>query len=173
MFDCPALTARGVTLRAVCVEDEPFQRALFETARPDAAFLVSVMPEPTRKLFLDQQFQFQNAYYARAYPGADWLLIVAGGAPVGRLIVERVPAGWCVVDIALLPAWRGQGIGALLLKRVQAAAVSAGAPCVVLSVDTSNPARRLYGRLGFVVEEEAVPKVAMAWRPSLSASRSR
>lgn len=165
MFDGPALTARGLSLRPARDADAPFLRALFETARPDAAILAA-WPEQVRRPFLDQQFQFQTIHYARVYPDADRLLVTADGAPIGRLIVSRQPEQWCVVDIALLPAWRGQGIGALLVQSIQAAARRARAPCVRLSVDVRNPARRLYARLGFAAVEEAdgMANVEMAWR---------
>ena len=86
MFDDPALTARGLVLRPARGEDAPFLRALFETARPDAAILAA-WPEAVRKPFLDQQFHFQTIHYARVYPDADRLIVVADGAPVGRVIV--------------------------------------------------------------------------------------
>jgi len=163
VFDDPALAARGLVLRPAREEDAPFLRALFETARPDAAILAA-WPEAARKLFLDQQFHFQTIHYARAYPDADRLLVVAADStPIGRLIVSRAPAQWCLVDIALLPAWRGRGVGTLLLQTLQAGARRAGAPCLRLTVDVQNPARRLYERLGFVTEEEGIPAVAMRW----------
>jgi ribosomal protein S18 acetylase RimI-like enzyme len=165
VFDGPALTARGLSLRPARDADGPFLRALFETARPDAAILAA-WPEAIRRPFLDQQFQFQTIHYARVYPDADHMLVIADGAPIGRIIVSRQPEQWCVVDIALLPVWRGQGIGTLLVQAIQAAARRARAPCVRLSVEVRNPARRLYERLGFTAVEEGVgmANVEMAWQ---------
>ncbi|MFZ0845399.1 MAG: GNAT family N-acetyltransferase [Pseudolabrys sp.] len=162
LFDDPALTAGGVSLRAACDSDAAFFRALFETARPDAAVLAA-WPAATRQAFLDQQFHFQTVHYARAYPGADRLVIVKDGAPIGRLILARELAEWCVIDIALLPAWRSTGLGTVLLRCVQAAAGQARACGVQLTVDMQNPARRLYERLGFAVADEAIPNVIMVW----------
>jgi GNAT superfamily N-acetyltransferase len=161
----PTLTARGIGVRPSRADDAPFERALFETARPDADFLAG-WPPAMRKTFLDQQFQFQSIHYARAYPDADRLLVLGQSEPIGRLIVDRAPAGWCLVDIALLAAWRGQGLGTLLLRAIQAAATDAKAPSMSLTVDMLNPARRLYARLGFTALEESIPDVAMAWRPA-------
>lgn len=165
MFASADLSTRGISLRTACKEDAAFERVLFETARPDAVALAA-WPEAARKLFLDQQFEFQSLHYARAYPNADRLLVVADGAAAGRLILDRTPDAWCVVDIALLPAWRGRGIGTLLLQSVLAEAAAAGASAVTLMVDIDNPARRLYQRLGFVTMEEVMPKAAMEWRPA-------
>jgi ribosomal protein S18 acetylase RimI-like enzyme len=164
VLDGPALAARGLSLRPACDGDAPFLRELFETARPDAAILAA-WPELVRRPFLDQQFQFQTLHYARVYPDADRLLVIADGVPIGRMILSRQFEQWCVVDIALLPAWRSQGLGTLLLQRVKAAAATA-APCVRLSVDVRNPARRLYERLGFaaVEERDGMANVEMEWR---------
>jgi ribosomal protein S18 acetylase RimI-like enzyme len=162
VFDDPALGARRLSLRPAREEDTPFLRALFETSRPDAAILAA-WPEAVRGPFLDQQFHFQTIHYARMYPDADRLVVVAGGSAIGRMIVSRQPAEWCLVDIALLPDWRGQGCGTALVRTVQAAACRARAACVRLTVDFQNPARRLYQRLGFVTAEEGIPAVAMSW----------
>ena len=162
----PALSARGVRLRAARDGDVAFLRALFETARPDAAFLAA-WPEEARRAFLDQQFGFQSLHYARAYPDAERLVVLKDGAPIGRIILQRAPAHWCLVDIALLPPWRGQGIGTALLQALLAEAAREAAAAVQLSVDPRNPARRLYERLGFVAldEEPGAASVGMTWRP--------
>jgi len=167
LLDDPLLAARGISLRAASPDDAAFQRALFETARVDASILAA-WPEPARKVFLDQQFQFQSVHYARVHADADRLIVLVESLPAGRLIVDRASEGWCIVDIALLPAWRGQGIGSLLLQSVLAAAAHAGAPAVTLTVDLGNPARRLYQRLGFVTLEEVQPNAAMEWRPPVN-----
>jgi GNAT superfamily N-acetyltransferase len=159
-----ALAARGIALRAAQDDDTPFLRMLFESARPDGA-LLAAWPAAMRKTFLDQQFKFQTVHYARVYPRAMRQLILKDSEPVGRLILEQAEPDWCLIDIALLPAARGQGFGTLLLQAIQAAAARAKASCLCLSVDMFNPARKLYERLGFLATEEAMPNVAMVWRP--------
>lgn len=168
MIDAATLAARGLQLRAACAEDIAFERALFETARPDGALLAAALPDLARKTFLDQQFQFQTIHYARAHPEAVRLIVLAGNVPIGRMIVDRGAGGWCLVDIALLPPWRGAGLGSLLLQGLLDAAERAGAPRVMLTVEFSNPARRLYERHGFIVVEEAVPGAALEWRPPMT-----
>jgi ribosomal protein S18 acetylase RimI-like enzyme len=53
-----------------------------------------------------------------------------------------------VVDLALLPAHRGAGLGTALLREVFDEADAAGLP-VTIHVEVMNRARRLYERLGF------------------------
>ena len=155
------LAARDVTLRAACADDAGFERAVFESARADAG-LLAAWPEELRRPFLDQQFQFQTLHYARTYPHASRNIIQASGQPIGRFILDRGMEEWCVIDIALMPAWRGRGIGAALLRATLAEAAQARVR-VTLTVDTNNPARRLYARLGFAVTDEAAPNIGMAW----------
>ena len=54
------------------------------------------------------------------------------------------------LSVAVLPGHRGRGLGTALLRRLLDDA-SADSDAVSLSVDTSNPAARLYERLGFRV----------------------
>jgi ribosomal-protein-alanine N-acetyltransferase len=66
-------------------------------------------------------------------------------------------AFWRVVDqihinnLAVLPAWRGQGLASRLLADVMAEAASLGVDSATLEVRRSNtPALRLYAKAGFV-----------------------
>jgi len=165
VIDAATLAARDLTLRAACVDDAAFERILFESARPDRALLSAALPRAALELFLDQQFHFQTAYYARAYPKAAHLIVLAKDIAVGRLILDCGARNWRVVDIALLPQARGKGFGAALLRGVLNAAARAAAPSVSLTVELANPARRLYEQLGFVVVEETPSGAAMEWRP--------
>lgn len=117
-----------------------------------------------QQAFLRMQCDLQRRAYALQYPGADEHLIVHDGEPVGRMLVQRAGTAILLVDIALLPEWRGIGIGAALLRDLQEEATGAGKP-LQLHVRKENPARRLYERLGFAVSGENDTHFAMQWRP--------
>jgi Acetyltransferases len=51
--------------------------------------------------------------------------------------------------MAVLPEYRGRGIGTLLLRTLMQSLKDQGIGAVSLSVDVRNPARRLYERFGF------------------------
>jgi ribosomal protein S18 acetylase RimI-like enzyme len=102
----------------------------------------------TKEAFLRMQFAAQDSYYHATYPGASYDLICKDEAVLGRLYVDRGEQAWLVIDLALLPEHRGKGVGALLLNGVLAEAGAEGKP-VQIHVERSNPARRLYDRLGF------------------------
>lgn len=55
--------------------------------------------------------------------------------------------------LSLLPDCRGQGIGTRLLNRLPALLQNQGYQRVSLSVQTENPALRLYQRAGFEIAE--------------------
>jgi ribosomal protein S18 acetylase RimI-like enzyme len=91
-------------------------------------------------------------------------LIVGGGHPIGRVIIDRGAHEIRVVDISLMPDYRGRGIGSALLRGVLAEATVAGLP-VGLSVQAANPARHLYERLGFAVTDASNFYLSLEWRP--------
>lgn len=76
--------------------------------------------------------------------GAAWLRRFSAGEPGYGFVDEATPE----LSIALLPEYRGQGIGSELLRRLLDAA-RARFEGVSLSVSAANPARRLYERAGF------------------------
>ncbi len=83
------------------------------------------------------------------------------GERAGRLYVDRWPEETRIVDVALLPEWRGRGVGRELVEAIQAEGRE-----VSIHVERFNPAQRLYVRLGFEVAEDAGPVyVLMRWRP--------
>jgi GNAT superfamily N-acetyltransferase len=165
-----AFRAQGLALRRARLADRAFERRLFGSARSDAAVLAG-WPAPMRTPFLDRQFQFQTADYARAYPAAERSIVTTKRSAIGRLILDRSIAPWQVVDIALLPSWRGRGIGGMLLTAVLEAAGAAGA-AVALTVEIGNPAQRLYRRLSFEVTGTEPPYHAMLWRHSAASPQA-
>lgn len=75
--------------------------------------------------------------------GASWLRIWAGNDRGYGWVDDRTPE----LTVAVWPGHRAQGIGTRLLKSTLAAATVL--PGVSLSVSTTNPAVRLYERMGF------------------------
>jgi predicted GNAT family acetyltransferase len=68
------------------------------------------------------------------------------------------------MDIALLPDFRGAGLGTALLAGLFAEATAAG-KTVTIHVEGFNPARRLYERLGFRQIGEHGVYHLMEWTP--------
>ena len=98
--------------------------------------------------FLTMQFNAQHTDYTRNYPDAAFDIVLVDDHPAGRLYVHRRPASIHVIDIALLPAFRSQGIGSHFLKELIAEGREKKLP-VGIYVEYMNPAQHLYTRLGF------------------------
>jgi GNAT superfamily N-acetyltransferase len=86
------------------------------------------------------------------FPGAIALVALRQGEPVGRLILDTGDRRWRLIDIVLLPSWRGQGIGSEPDRGGRARASQAGAAdeLCLSELSTNLAAHRLYGCLGFV-----------------------
>ena len=117
-----------------------------------------------RDVFLRSQFEARRLSYARDFPEAKMWIIVGGGEDIGAMTVQRTKDEIRIVDMALFPAHRGAGIGRHLLETLQFEAAHARRP-LRLSVRKSNPARRLYERLGFSPIGFAGDYIRMEWTP--------
>jgi len=92
--------------------------------------------------------------------GAAWIRVMPDDSPLYRVIERGIPE----LAIAIAPEHIGKGVGALLLRHLLAAAYGSHRargthPAIVLSVRASNPAKRLYERLGFVTVAEITNRV--------------
>jgi ribosomal protein S18 acetylase RimI-like enzyme len=137
----------GVSLRPAVESDRDFLRDLFASTREqELAFLPP--GAAIREFFISSQFDAQRQAYRQAFPAAHDRIIEIETAAAGRLYVDRSPEALHVIDISLLPEHRNRGIGSALLQALIAEAAEAGAS-LSLNVAMSNPALRLYRRLGF------------------------
>jgi ribosomal protein S18 acetylase RimI-like enzyme len=137
----------GVDLRPATPDDREFLLAVFRTTREDELALTN-WTELEKAAFIDAQFRAQDSYYREVYPDGRFLVVTLANQPIGRLYLVRLADELRVIDIALVPSHRGQGIGSSLLADVTAEADAAALP-VSLHVEPWNPAKRLYERLGF------------------------
>jgi GNAT superfamily N-acetyltransferase len=161
--DPPAGDAGRIELRAATDADRAFLLSVYASTRADELAVVPWTDEQ-KDAFLQMQFEAQDSWYHQIYPDGQFLVIVREGAPAGRLYLAQSDAEIRIIDIALLPEHRGHGIGSRLLADIFAAADDAGLP-VALRVEPWNPAKRLYGRLGFELREQEGLYETMVRRP--------
>jgi ribosomal protein S18 acetylase RimI-like enzyme len=150
-----------VALRPETPGDEGFLRAVYAWTRAEELERTPWNDEQ-KAAFVAMQFEAQRAYYREVYPDAAYDVVVIDGQDAGRLYVARLPEEIRVVDISLLPEFRGRGIGATLLGDVQAEAAASGRK-VVIHVEQQNRAKNLYVRLGFVPVEDLGIYLRMEW----------
>jgi ribosomal protein S18 acetylase RimI-like enzyme len=134
-------------LRPVADADRAFLVELYGSTREEELAQVP-WDDAARRAFVEHQFAAQDAHYRGNYPGASLDLIEVEGVAAGRLYVHRGPSDIRIMDIALAPEYRGRGIGTSLLRSLMEEA-DASARKLSIHVETNNPARSLYDRLGF------------------------
>lgn len=162
--EAPASPAPGVALREATSADEPFLRALYRGVRaPELA--QTAWGEERRRAFCDAQFDLQDQWYRSHYDGARFLVIERDGAPIGRLYLHRSAGELRVIDVALVAQARGQGLGTALVRGLQEDARRAGL-ALTLHVESFNPARALYARLGFRDDAVEGLYVRLRWDPA-------
>ena len=159
----PALAARGFALRPETEADVPFLRRLYVSTRWEEVAPIIDWSETQKVTFLESQFTLQRHHYLRYYASTDRAILEQDGVPVGRLYIDRQTGTLLVVDIALLPEWRGGGVGTALMQAVIAEAHAAG-KTVTITVEKLNPALRLYRRLGFRDVADKGIHWIMEWR---------
>lgn len=127
--------------------DEAFLFELYASVREEEMKLWG-WDRAQQEMFLRLQFEMQRRSYEMQFPGLIERLIWLGDERAGRLMTAASEEAVRVVDIALLGAYRNQGIGTQVLKEACRQASEANLP-VRLTVRNDNRARRLYERLGF------------------------
>lgn len=164
LFPVPeVLLPRGIALRLQTPSDAVMQDALFTQARWDE-FSQLPWEEAQKRTFLAQQSALQQHHYRAHYRGAELYTVLQAGEPIGRFYIDRVsPSEIRVIDIAFFEPHRGQGLGTALLQAVLDEAQRTG-KFAGLHVESHNPARRLYQRLGFTDAEERPPYIYMTSR---------
>ncbi|WP_411502278.1 GNAT family N-acetyltransferase [Brevibacillus centrosporus] len=146
----------------VCEEDQPFLFQLFGTTRSDEIALWG-FDQTMADQFLRMQWEAQTHSYRLQFPAMNQWIILANKEKIGRILVNRTSQELHLVDISLLPAYCNKGIGTGLLLGLQREALQQK-KTLSLSVLVSNPAKRLYDRLGFSVVSVDEVYVRMQWR---------
>jgi ribosomal protein S18 acetylase RimI-like enzyme len=117
-----------------------------------------------RRAFLLRQYELRRFHYLRYHSGAAYLLIRRDGNPIGRIAIHRREDEIRIMDIALIPEYRGMGIGSQLLDELLVEASFENTP-VTLHVERHNRAAGLYQRLGFRVIEDGEVYLFLKWVP--------
>jgi ribosomal protein S18 acetylase RimI-like enzyme len=155
-----------VTLRPVQDGDKPFLLRVYAGTRAE-----ELAPVPwtsaQKAAFVAQQFAAQTVHYAQHYTGMSADVILIDGVSAGRLLVARWPDEIRIVDISMLPEFRGRGAGSVLLRRLLDEATAARKR-LSIHVERENRALGLYERLGFRRVGEQGVYLRMEWNPAVA-----
>jgi len=152
-----------ISLRPFRPDDQEFLFELYASTRLHeiAGF---GWPAAQQEMFLRMQFNAQYRSYEAAYGRAEHQIVEQDGKPVGRIMVLWEKDSALLVDIALLAEHRGRGVGSELLGELVQKCTHAGVP-LRLQVLKTNPALRLYQRLGFTRTGEDQMYIQMERQP--------
>jgi len=151
-----------LSLRSEQPADEPFLYKVYASTREEELALTN-WEAAARRAFVDQQFAAMRQGYRSMFPDGEFSIIEIHRQPIGRMVIHRAPAELRVVDLALLPRHRNQGIGTELMRLICG---QADRP-VRLSVLKFNRALGWYQRLGFSRIGEAGIYDELEWRPAV------
>jgi ribosomal protein S18 acetylase RimI-like enzyme len=153
----------AITLRPATDADYDFMRRLYHSTREEEMRHFP-FDEAQKSEFLDQQFAAQHEHYRIHYPTVERNIVEKDGEPVGRIWIDEWKDQIRLVDIVLMPEFRGSGIGGQLVADVLARGARAGKP-VTIHVEAYNPALHLYQRLGFEQVDTNGVYYLMRWSP--------
>ena len=151
----------SLSLRPIAPADDAFLARVYASSRADE-LAVTDWTEKLKADFCRRQFDAQSAYYAANYPGASFQIIERNGWPVGRLYVDRWEKEIRIMDITLLPEFRGSGVGTTLIRALQEEARKVR-KSLTIHVERFNRALGLYERLGFRQVEDKGVYLLMRW----------
>lgn len=156
-------TPRRYRIRDLRAEETP----LLETFLYEAIFIPDGVTPPPRTIVHDPSlygyidgFGSGACDYALAavlpddtVVGVAWTRFLPDHAP----LANDVP----ILAIAVLPGYRGHGIGTALIHAIIEALAHYGCSSVSLSVQKANPALRLYQRAGFTIVQDNDEELVM------------
>lgn len=160
-----------MVVRPAGATDEPFLFALHGSTRDDLRALG--LPEAHLAALLDLQARAQHADYTRNYASEGHFVVELDGEPIGRIWVDRRPDELLVVDVALLPAHRSRGIGALLFRELFDEADEAGLRVRMTTQPANDGMLRFARRHGFTVGGGDATSVTLVREPRVSRPRER
>ncbi len=161
------LTNKELSLRPIKEGDNSVLCKIYGSTREKELSRINYWSDYQKQSFIEQQFLAQHEYYQKNYVGASFFIIQKKEEVIGRLYIQENYKGQSIriIDISLLPKWRNLRIGSGILKDIMESADELKLP-VSIHVESFNPAKKLYEKLGFskVSETNGVYHL-MEWKP--------
>ena len=156
-----------LNLRPSRAEDEPFLRGLRGEADSERLFMNywrGGMEEEKRRI-LDLQFRAQATHHRMLKNVCETKenIIEMDGVPVGRFVVSGGRVELRLVEIAVVKAWRGKGIGRLVITSTMQECERTGRVLRLCVEKTNVVALKLYLSLGFYLIEDLGGHLLLEW----------
>jgi ribosomal protein S18 acetylase RimI-like enzyme len=161
-----AITDKSVTLRQVNELDGELLFEIFSSTRENEMKMVSFWTDEQKNMFLRQQFMAQHSYYQYTFTKSNFWIIEQHNTPIGRLYFDTEQSDYFkIIDISILPNYRGKGTGENLLRDILSLASDKN-KTVRIHVENHNPAKRLYEKIGFKTIDTGDVYTEMEWKTS-------
>ncbi len=135
-------------LRPAEEKDDSFIETVYRSTREDELKLTQ-WTDQQKWAFIKMQSMAQLAEYKTKFPGAAFQVIIFNKQDAGRFYTWENDHEIRLLDITLLPPFRGKGIGTSLLQELIKKSDKVQKK-ISLHVDPVNPVLQLYLRLGFI-----------------------
>jgi ribosomal protein S18 acetylase RimI-like enzyme len=152
---------RRVSFRPAAPEDESFLLEVYGSTRLEELALTN-WDQHQRAAFLKMQLDAQHIHYRGQYPAAQYLIILLNEVRVGRLYMAETSDEVRILDITVVPQFRGAGIGSAIVRELMPMAAARGKPLGIY-VESFNRSLGLFERLGFVKSGENGYSFLMRW----------
>lgn len=148
-----------ITFKNVEEKDLPLIEQLYRNTREKELTLTN-WPEAQKQRFITMQSMARLAEYKKSFPHTSHRIIFYQKKPAGALYLGESDHEIRVLDISLLPDFRGKGIGRNILTDLLFSAAQKN-KSVSLHVLCDSPAKKLYEDLGFKKVSETNTHVYM------------
>ncbi len=153
-----------ISLRPAVDADEAFLRRVHDAARHwEFEPVLASGQEDVYHTVMAQQFASQRRGYEAIFPHAQFGVIMWTDRMIGKLTLNYAENEVRVVDIAVLPEYRGHGIGEIVLRGICIEAGMRRVP-VRLHAHSLGRAKDLYFSLGFQQIGTDGPNLHLEWR---------
>lgn len=132
---------------------------------------VAAMPDPALTChFLRIQYTAQERLFAARYPDLERSVVMVGDEPAGRVYLHRSPTSIRIVDLSLLPAFRGRGIARALVTELLNEAAERGRTVTLRLPRSNEGALPRYEEAGFRLVSGDDLDLHLEWTPPARAT---
>ena len=117
----------------------------------DLAFARHLTCQNMLRYYIRHDLMWQDEAFDVAWAGRDNRVLTAGDQWLGYVSLSRDARALYILELQVVEAFRGQGIGSWAIDQVLSVAHQERQPALRLTVFEDNPARALYERKGFTV----------------------
>jgi ribosomal protein S18 acetylase RimI-like enzyme len=152
-----------LTFRLVEKKDDDLIYSIYRSTR-DKELTYTNWTELQKRSFVTMQLMAQLIEYQKKYPELLQQIIVHNKKSIGRLYTWESLSEIKIIDISILPEYQRKGLGTKVLQQILNKAIQAEKK-VNLHVVFSNPALKLYERLGFKKINTIMDRYYMVFSP--------